>query len=197
MAKGDQDLREQCLDEALRIIRRKGVEQLSLREVARRLRVSHQAPYRHFGSKEELLAEVIRRGFVQLNAELAPSEEAPSAEAALIAMGHAYLRFALRNPLLYRLMFTRNAEIDGPPDEEGRRAFAFLVRKVAEYTGVPLEDGLSLEADAVFVWSTLHGLSTILQSEAAVSQRMLQCSIEQIADQSLQRMLAGLGMRLE
>ena len=54
-------LREACLTEALDAIREKGVEALSLRDVARRLKVSHQAPYKHFSSKDHLLAEVISR----------------------------------------------------------------------------------------------------------------------------------------
>jgi AcrR family transcriptional regulator len=47
----------------LAIIDSAGLEQLSLREVARRLYVSHQAPYRHFASRDHLLAEIVARAF--------------------------------------------------------------------------------------------------------------------------------------
>ena len=57
------DLREACLVEAMAIIEQEGLEKLSLREVARRLGVSHQAPYRHYPSRDHLLVEVMRRCF--------------------------------------------------------------------------------------------------------------------------------------
>ncbi|MCG8692745.1 MAG: TetR/AcrR family transcriptional regulator, partial [Minwuiales bacterium] len=57
------DLREACVREALAIIDTSGVEELSLREVARRLGVSHQAPYRHFPSRDHILAEIVTRAF--------------------------------------------------------------------------------------------------------------------------------------
>lgn len=60
------DLREACVREALAIITSAGVEKLSLREVARRLGVSHQSPYRHFESRDHVLAEIVRRAFVDL-----------------------------------------------------------------------------------------------------------------------------------
>ena len=60
---GPLPLKEACLRAAREAIAEQGVEQLSLREVARRLGVSHQAPYRHFPSRDHLLAEVMRRCF--------------------------------------------------------------------------------------------------------------------------------------
>jgi AcrR family transcriptional regulator len=64
------ELPEACVTEALAIIRDVGIENLSLREVARRLGVSHQAPYRHFPSRDHLLAEVVDRCFRDFDAAL-------------------------------------------------------------------------------------------------------------------------------
>ena len=99
-------LKEASVLEAMEIIREKGVEGLSLREVARRLKVSHQAPYKHFGSKDALLAEVIRRCLRGFAEELrASGDEGAGAEAAMAALGQCYLDYAARRPLEYRLMF--------------------------------------------------------------------------------------------
>ena len=57
------ELKEACVRAAREVIAEHGVEQLSLREVARKLGVSHQAPYRHYPSRDHLLAEVMRRCF--------------------------------------------------------------------------------------------------------------------------------------
>ena len=88
-------VREASVREALAIIEQDGVEKLSLREVARRLGVSHQAPYKYFSTREHLLAEVIGRCFDEFGAQL---EAAASGEAdlepALMAMGDRYLEFA-------------------------------------------------------------------------------------------------------
>jgi AcrR family transcriptional regulator len=57
-------LKEACVQAAREVIAERGVENLSMRDVARKLSVSHQAPYRHFESRDHLLAEIMRRCFV-------------------------------------------------------------------------------------------------------------------------------------
>ena len=59
------NLRDACVEAAREVIAQEGIEHLSLRDVARRLGVSHQAPYRHFPTREHLLAEVMRRCYAQ------------------------------------------------------------------------------------------------------------------------------------
>jgi AcrR family transcriptional regulator len=58
-------LRDACVEAARVVICRDGIENLSLRDVARQLGVSHQAPYKHYASRDHLLAEVVRRSFEQ------------------------------------------------------------------------------------------------------------------------------------
>ena len=70
------DLREQVLAASLELIEEQGVAALSLREVARRAGVSHQAPYHHFGSKDALVAELVARGFTGLSEMLEAAENA-------------------------------------------------------------------------------------------------------------------------
>ena len=56
-------LKEACVQAAREVIAEHGVESLSMRDVARKLNISHQAPYRHFESRDHLLAEIMRRCF--------------------------------------------------------------------------------------------------------------------------------------
>src|ERR1700677_4915634 len=91
----------------------------SLREVARRAGVSHNAPYKHFPEKRDLLAAVAARGFEALaERTLSSLERATDARERLLACGQAFVAHALANPALYRLMFS--AALTSP--EAGRPA---------------------------------------------------------------------------
>ena len=93
------DLRPALLRAAAKILEKEGREAISLRDLARRAGVSHNAPYRHFADRGALLAALADEGFVRLVGEL---EGRPWRDQAA-----AYVRFALANPERFRLMFTR------------------------------------------------------------------------------------------
>jgi AcrR family transcriptional regulator len=98
------NLRESFVLEAMAIIGETGIEELSLREVARRLGVSHQAPYKHFPS-DHLLAEIVSRAFAAFAQHLDARRRSQNPHEDLAAMGRAYLDYAREHPLHYRLMF--------------------------------------------------------------------------------------------
>jgi AcrR family transcriptional regulator len=78
----------------------------SLREVARRAGVSHNAPYFHFADKCGLLGAIATSGYETLKGRtLAASKDLSKADEALDAIGIAYLHFGTENPAHYRLMF--------------------------------------------------------------------------------------------
>jgi AcrR family transcriptional regulator len=160
-----------CVAEALSIIEKDGLEALSLREVARRLGVSHQAPYKHFPSRDHLIAEVLRRCFANLTAALRARDASEDPDEDLRRLGQAYLGHALARPLEYRLMFgTPWPGVGAHPDVARDSRFAFdvlrevLSRRQAAHGDTP--DPAALDQDAMFVWSAMHGLAGILQSDA-------------------------------
>ncbi len=164
------EVREACLEEALAIIEESGVEALSLREVSRRLGVSHQAPYRHFSNRDDLLAELLSRCFEVFAAHLEarPRSDHPGDDFA--AMGEAYMSFAQAHPTRYRLMFSTpmpNPEKYPEMMEKARFAFGLLVRRLADMpvTPMPVGEPRSDRLDALFVWSTVHGLAGLLSSQ--------------------------------
>jgi AcrR family transcriptional regulator len=174
VAKPERDLREACLDEAMAIIAAEGVEKLSLREVARRLGVSHQAPYKHFPSRDHILAALVARAFAAFAAFLDGHPRTDDPDADMGRMGEGYLAYARDNPLAYRLMFgTPLPDWQDHPEmlHQGRHAFSLLcdaLRRRAARHGEerPEEDILR---DALFVWSCLHGLSAIRSSDTAAA----------------------------
>src|SRR5256885_13335679 len=91
------DLRAALLRAAGKRLEKQGITALSMREAARRVGVSHNAPYRHFADREALLAALAAQGFEMLG-------QAMRGHAGR-AMGEAYVRFALQYPQRFRLMF--------------------------------------------------------------------------------------------
>jgi len=176
------DLREECVQQALAIIAGGGIDTLSLRDVARRLGVSHQAPYKHFPSREHILAEVLQarmRG------------HAP--DVALRNLGLAYLAYARDNPLHYQLMFaTPLPDPDEHPEmmEEARRAFGILREALA---ALPHHDDKDITRDALFVWSTMHGLASIMKTRLGHQMGLTDAAIPQTSRHVLDMIGRALG----
>ncbi|MEM1313824.1 MAG: TetR/AcrR family transcriptional regulator [Pseudomonadota bacterium] len=158
-------LRDACVVEALRVIASEGLEALSLRAVARRLGVSHQAPYKHFPSRDHLLAEAIRRCLQDFARDLRSAGEGLDAEAAMQGLGRAYLGYARARPLEYRLMFGTpwpEAARDLDLEEDARAAFDVLCDRLGAVR--PDLSGAGLDREAMFVWSVMHGVAGVLES---------------------------------
>ncbi len=162
-------LREACVETAQALIAERGIEQLSLRDVARKLGVSHQAPYKHFASRDHLLAEVIGRCFRDLARALSGRERFPDAMQDLRSLGRSYLAFSLAHPLEYRLMFgTPWPAVTAEQPEllrDARLSFDVLRAALAPvYAGRLAPEQLDL--NALFVWTSMHGVTSLLHSNA-------------------------------
>jgi AcrR family transcriptional regulator len=103
------DLRRVLIDAALKLAEEGGLEQISVREAARRAGVSPGAPFRHFASRDALMTAVAeeaqRRFRVEIEAALA---EAPADDPLkrFRNFGLAYLRWAMRNPAHFEIIST-------------------------------------------------------------------------------------------
>src|SRR6185295_17683625 len=101
-----ENLRETLLEAAIHLIAEAGPAGFTLREVARRAGVSHNAPYRHFRDKDEMIAAAAAQGFSELNQAMldaAGSEPTPLDQ--LKRAGWAYVSFALHRPEYFTVMF--------------------------------------------------------------------------------------------
>ncbi len=128
------NLRQTLLDAAVTLIGEVGPRAFTLREVARRAGVSHNAPYRHFASKNELLAEVAAEGFEQLAASIEKSiARATSPRERLQECGCGYVAFALRWPQHFLVMFDVPESAAGHEKHQaaGQNAFAILPECIA------------------------------------------------------------------
>ncbi|MFY8039453.1 MAG: TetR/AcrR family transcriptional regulator [Bosea sp. (in: a-proteobacteria)] len=190
-------VRERCLEEALKIIDEGGIEALSFREVSRRVGVSHQAPYKYFDSRDDILAELLTRSFMEFAAQLEgrPRSEDPYAD--LRAMGEAYFSYARSHPLKYRLMFgTPMPDPERHPAmmAEARRAFALLKTRLRDMPIRPLSETAEgdIDLDALFVWSAIHGLASLLGSDILPTLGFSEHQMHAAAARCLARIGGGL-----
>jgi AcrR family transcriptional regulator len=145
------DLRAAVLRAAGKMLEKEGVAALSLREVARRAEVSHNAPYRHFPDRNALLAALAAEGFEDLGKRLSENEGRD--------MGAAYVRFALEHPQRFRLMFGGVLELqdDAALAKASAAAYSALVAAMKSQKEVSAP-----EIAAAAAWSLVHGLSHLL-----------------------------------
>jgi AcrR family transcriptional regulator len=103
------DLRQKVLNASLTLIKEGGLDRLSMREVARKAGVSHQAPYHYFEDREAILAGIAGEGFSKLEQSLVRAAAEAGAEPikAVEGMGRAYIEFAMRHPAYFQVRLSR------------------------------------------------------------------------------------------
>ena len=192
------DLKEACIQAAREVIAEQGVEGLSLRDVARKLGVSHQAPYRHYPSRDHLLAAIMQRCFEDFATFLDQASKAHASDA-LLGMGQAYMLFAAEHPLEYRLMFGIPWPKPAAHPELVRHAVhAFdllrhhLQQQLQQRADTKQSDMLALlaqaELQALFIWSALHGMASIQQANV-MHHLMLSPGVSEMAEPYLMGMM--------
>jgi AcrR family transcriptional regulator len=152
------NLKRALLEEALRAIAEEGPAAISLRELARRVGVSHAAPAHHFKDKPGLLTAVAAEGFRLLAEDLRGTYERTGS---FLEVGVAYVRFATRRRPYFEVMFRPDLYRRDDPElvEAGGQASAMLYEPVGELTGEKADEEV-LKA-GVAAWSLVHGLATL------------------------------------
>jgi AcrR family transcriptional regulator len=189
------ELRDACIVAAQEVIAERGIENLSLREVARKLGVSHQAPYKHYPSRDHLLAEVMRRCFQRFAAHLDARPHFDDPEQDLESLGLQYLAYAQQHPLEYRLMFSttwpESAQEAGLVGD-ATHAFDVLrgVLKRMHGDEAALRD--TVELDALYVWSTMHGLAGVMNGQCIDKLELKAKVLKRAVRHAMDRMGVGL-----
>ena len=192
------DLREALIQAALELIAEKGPVGFTVAEAARSAGVSPAAPYRHFRDRDELIADVARRGYELFEAELARAwnDGLPDPITAFNRVGKAYLAFARSEPAYYAAMFEAGLPLRDYPDlvEAGERAFAVL-RRAAETLAARLPAVQRPPALMVglHIWSLSHGIASLF-ARGDAARRELPMSAEDLLEAGVLVYLRGLGI---
>lgn len=170
-----------------------GLERCSLREVARRAKVSPAAVYRHFEDKEALFKDVCQMGLEIFYGYLVKALAAKSARARLDACAVQYLRFGLENPRDYRFIFMN--DLSNAPDaivpEERGPTFQFLMDRVRECMDAGIMKEANVDETAAMIWATVHGLVSLRLSGqlGALTEKEFASFYERATD----KLVRGLG----
>lgn len=155
------DLKAALIEAGLRLLAQRTAEDVSLREVARSVGVSATAVYRHFPDKASLLRALAEEGLARLaHAQREAAESAGGGAAGFAATGRAYVRFALANPALFRMIFASPPppRTGGAPEPE---AMALLrANAAAAVNDSPGSDAARVRA--VQAWAQVHGLAMLM-----------------------------------
>lgn len=163
------DVKNALIQAGVDIITDQGIQNLSMRNAAKRIGVSHTAPYRHFTNKEEFLVAIAVKGFEILDHDMdkAVANLDASDPSALVEGGRAYVKFAASNSNYYRIMFgdyIKNKTLFPDFFNAYDRSFRKLIR-IIKNCGTKHKhgtDNTDLEITAVAVWSLLHGYCLLI-----------------------------------
>jgi AcrR family transcriptional regulator len=192
------NLKEALVRAALELIAEKGPWGFTFADAARWAGVSPAAPYRHFRDRDELLADVARRGFEQFAVALAKAwdEGRPDPLTAFERLGKAYLAFARAEPAYYSAMFEAGVPVEANPDlrQAGDGAFAVL-RAASErlIAQMPLQNRPPALMMALHVWSLSHGIASLF-GRGDAARRALPMSPEELLEAGVLVYLRGLGV---
>jgi AcrR family transcriptional regulator len=161
------NLRTALLAQAERTVRESGVQDLSLRELAREVGVSHGAPRRHFADRRALLDALAESGFARLGAELRSAADGAGEEfePRLHATAAAYVRFATRDAALLELMFAgKRREQSGTLHEAADRAFSVMLELIEQGQAAGALDRGEPERVGLVLFATLQGIAALVTS---------------------------------
>jgi AcrR family transcriptional regulator len=160
------NLHRALVDAATHLLDRRGIAGVTLRGAAREAGVSQAAPYRHFASKDALLAAVAGESFRALNDTLEAAAAGMAADPVrrLAVVAGAYLRFAVEHPARYRLMWSPTPSgRDHPGLHAAAGAAGGALLRLVQECGRDGHLGPGSEVEALFaIWALLHGVAALV-----------------------------------
>lgn len=162
------DLKQALIEAAYDLIAERGAENFLLSDACKQAGVSTAAPYKHFRDRDEILEAVVARAFDELadRSMAAVAAHGEGTLAGIMAMGEAYVRFAVERQRLFRLMFGQHPKLKQSEQVvgDGKRCFTGVIEQVARYcerNALPGEP----RAIAVRLWTFVHGAASLLIDE--------------------------------
>ena len=189
------ELREALVRAAVELVEERGPDGFTLREAARKVGVTHTAPYRHFADRDALLVAVAEEGFDGLHAAMmARLDGVLDPRAQLQAIGIAYVEYAVEHPSHFRVMHGAAADSCVNPGyaETTGRPFRVLTETIARCQAAGFIAPGPVERHALTAWSAVHGLADLLMSGAVLRMGLADGTATEVAAQVTKDLLEGL-----
>lgn len=163
------NLREALVLAGVELARKGGPESVTLREVSRAAGVSHNAAYRHFSDRDDLLRAVCEQCMTALaelmDARLSALGRRRGVNQAwdrLRAVGRAYIDFALDEPGLFRTAFGVPTTAEALEPSMERHPYGILSACLDDLVDVGALDASDRPGAELAPWSAVHGLASLL-----------------------------------
>lgn len=164
-----QQMRTLIMDAARELFVTKGVEAVSMREIAKRIGYSATAIYLHFNDRESLLRAICEADFLSLASALNDILTIPDSLERMVALGQGYAKFALTYPNHYQLMFMTRHTTDQPKNHDiaqnNAEQNAYLQLKTvvaaAHHEGRFRQELTDVNLVAQTIWAGMHGVCAL------------------------------------
>ena len=159
------ELREALIRATRQLVEQRGAENFTLADACRVAGVTTAAPYRHFRGKQEILEEIASRGFEELGNRTTAmlAEKGEGTLEGIVAMGQAYVAFAVEETAVFRLMFGQQPSLKKAEHVLGaaHACFSKLIDQVALYCKRNKVRG-DAQQIALRLWTFVHGAASLL-----------------------------------
>jgi AcrR family transcriptional regulator len=164
-----QQLRTLIIDSARELFVNKGVEAVTMREIAKRIGYSATSIYLHFADKEAVLRAICDTDFLALATSLKNIMQITNPVERMQALGHGYATFALTYPNHYRLMFMTahapiNPDVSSLQQNSAEQDAYFQLKTVVSAVhaaGRFRTDLQDVDLIAQTIWAGVHGVCSL------------------------------------
>jgi AcrR family transcriptional regulator len=189
------DLRDALVRAALQEAELGGPEAVNISALAKKLRVSQPAPYRHFADREALLSAVAAEAFRQFNTTLRDVIDEPSKRTKISRFAQAALAFGQHRHGIYRLMFASRVMACSPKDSELHSAAMETFALLLEALEAPAV-GLLRERHALQIWAALHGV-VMLAEQGLLTGQLAETTREELLDDMVAQIKLSLSLAIK
>ena len=176
------DLKERLINQGLRLIRKRGISALSMREITKKCGVSHSSVYRYFPHKSDYINEVMNQGSIYFGKFLVENiENVENYKLRLELMGINFIDFAKVETNLFNALFFSNQSKEIKLDKG--QDFKFLAYQEFVATIQKIVHKEEVDTEVVHLWSYIMGFAVLVANhDLSMDKQWIQKNIHQMIE---------------